>query len=1105
MFFSIRFKLLISALMVLALGVSFAQERAPVSQADVQSSLNRIEDAADLSEAAKQTSLDLLRRAATDLKSAEQFKVEAKRFSDTANGARSERDRIATELAATEPRTTAESMKSLSPEDLEAKLLSLKSEIVATRGELTQIQESTQLERNLALESLIDDARRSAASADDTLGDGARGGLQESVAQMAEASREQLRQARLDALQQRLLSRPVRLALMEDQAELLARDLGDLERSAADIQILLNQRRTANAESLVDRLTGQLSSLQAAPPPLRSFAEQNVELAQNLSSLLAYRYRAERDLSAYEDVLSALEAKTASLDRFLTLQQFESTASFGTALRRESDASRQTIDVSVTRDIAEKSLTASRVALFEIEERRPPYEDPGEVSLATTAGDSEQWAQATESALTNREDLLSQLRTNHRRHADELLTLLDLLARVSARSVAYRDLLNSHLFWIPSTEPFGFKGLAAATDSLEWILRPSHWNQVVDVVRKNLQNNSIQYVLGMLLFIASVLGRKALKHRLTEMEPRIGKVRTDRFRLTLIALGITFVLALPIPLLIFWFADLTKAFSGFASGLSTALLTAGTTLLFMEFFLQLVRQHGVAQVHFRWQASTLVLAQRVDRWLMAVLIPTVVVMVLLALEATPEIRDGMGRVTLVLLCFTITAAIYQLSKASRIRDDNGSEPSRLTVIGYPLLITTMGALVVLSLLGYHYTATQLLARVIQSMFTATAALLVYYILDRASNVYERRLALERLVAKRVAAAAQNADREAAEKSGEAIPEVVDSQEIDRHTISNQTSAVLRMVVWIGLIIALASIWRDLLPVGRSLNDWVIWQVSSDNPALQPQDITLWSLIVALSVLLVSFVAVKNLPGVLEVAILSRLKLAPGSGYAITTVVKYAILIIGAISITNLLGADWSKLQWLVAALGVGLGFGLQEIVANFVSGIIILFERPFRLGDTVTIGGQTGTVTKIQTRATTIVDWDRKELIIPNKSFVTNDFVNWTLSDATTRLIVPVGVAYGSDVQAALDSLLNVAKQNPKALDEPAPVALFLGFGDSSLSFELRVFTRSIADRLMLTHDLHLAIEKSFREQGIEISYPQRDVHLNATGPIEVSIKSESD
>jgi len=188
---------------------------------------------------------------------------------------------------------------------------------------------------------------------------------------------------------------------------------------------------------------------------------------------------------------------------------------------------------------------------------------------------------------------------------------------------------------------------------------------------------------------------------------------------------------------------------------------------------------------------------------------------------------------------------------------------------------------------------------------------------------------------------------------------------------------------------------------------------------------------------------------------------------------------------------------------VCIGFGLQEIVAKFVSGIFFLFERPFRLGDTVTIGGQSGTVTKIQTRATTIIDWDHKELIIPNKAFVTTDFVNWTLTDATTRLVIPVGIAYGSDVQLAIEILQNVARQSPKVLDEPAPAVLFLGFGDSSLSFEMRVFTRYIADRLLLTHEIHLAIEKSFRERGVEISYPQRDVHLSADRPLEVRIKSD--
>ncbi|HDL3362401.1 TPA: mechanosensitive ion channel, partial [Mannheimia haemolytica] len=144
------------------------------------------------------------------------------------------------------------------------------------------------------------------------------------------------------------------------------------------------------------------------------------------------------------------------------------------------------------------------------------------------------------------------------------------------------------------------------------------------------------------------------------------------------------------------------------------------------------------------------------------------------------------------------------------------------------------------------------------------------------------------------------------------------------------------------------------------------------------------------------------------------------------------------------GMSWSKLQWLLTALSVGLGFGMQEIFANFVSGIIILFERPMRIGDTITIGTYSGTVSKIRIRATTLVDFDGKEVIVPNKAFVTERLVNWALSSTATRIIVQVGVAYGSDLELVKRLLLQVAEENPKVLKDPQPRAYFLTFGAST-------------------------------------------------------------
>ena len=205
-----------------------------------------------------------------------------------------------------------------------------------------------------------------------------------------------------------------------------------------------------------------------------------------------------------------------------------------------------------------------------------------------------------------------------------------------------------------------------------------------------------------------------------------------------------------------------------------------------------------------------------------------------------------------------------------------------------------------------------------------------------------------------------------------------------------------------------------------------------------------------------------------------------------------------------LGIGWSKVQWLAAAVTVGLGFGLQEIFANFVSGLIILFERPVRVGDVVTLGNISGKVSRIQMRATTIIDWDRKELIIPNKEFVTGQVINWSLSDSILRIVIPVGIAYGSDTKLANDILLSIAQGHPNVLKEPEPSSRFVAFGDSSLNFELRIYIPDPDLFLETRHDLLMEIDQRFREAKIEIAFPHQDIHIRSL-PDQISIVSRSE
>jgi potassium efflux system protein len=179
-------------------------------------------------------------------------------------------------------------------------------------------------------------------------------------------------------------------------------------------------------------------------------------------------------------------------------------------------------------------------------------------------------------------------------------------------------------------------------------------------------------------------------------------------------------------------------------------------------------------------------------------------------------------------------------------------------------------------------------------------------------------------------------------------------------------------------------------------------------------------------------------------------------------------------------------------MGVGLGFGLQEIVANFVSGLILLAERPVRIGDVVTIGDVSGTVLRIRARATTVTDFENKEVIIPNKAFITGSVVNWTLTDRITRLTISIGVAYGSDIARVQDLLLGAVAAHPEVLRDPPPGAFLVAFADSALTFQISAFVDSLDKRQRVQHELGIAVERVLRESGISMPSPHLDLNIRS-------------
>lgn len=264
------------------------------------------------------------------------------------------------------------------------------------------------------------------------------------------------------------------------------------------------------------------------------------------------------------------------------------------------------------------------------------------------------------------------------------------------------------------------------------------------------------------------------------------------------------------------------------------------------------------------------------------------------------------------------------------------------------------------------------------------------------------------------------------------------------------------------------------------------------------------LIIALLVFMLAMAAARVLQRILIEKILPETRMEVGARHSLGAGVGYVGVVVAAALAVAVAGVDLTNIALVAGALSVGIGFGLQNIVNNFVSGLILLVERPINVGDWVVIGGKEGTVKRINFRATEIETFQRAAVVIPNAEIISSSVTNWTLKDRLGRIEIPVGVAYGSDTESVKASLLECAKAHSKVLRYPEPHVLFRNFGDSSLDFELRCFTGDVTERIVIESDIRFAIDKIFRERGIEIPFPQRVVHFApGHGPVMPKIESK--
>lgn len=853
----------------------------------------------------------------------------------------------------------------------------------------------------------------------------------------------------------------------------------------------LRREKTEQALAESERLRKQLTS---DLPLLQEQQQQNQALSIQLGALEEQIERVQDEQRDIDKSLSALGDLVNSVREQLEWLQISN--AYGENLRSKL----ADLPAYFPLEKLESAIVKARMAKYQYETEQDALKDPAQVSAQLLGNDGLALDRAQRSVLDNLLKARRQLLTRLNDTADTLIqeqTRLKLLySRQNSKIDEIRDLSASHLFWMPDVRPLSPAVLFGVPAALGLLLDPANWLQLPRAIAENSPMSLTLAGLGLL-----VLGWcwvKLARH-LTQysqyIAPRIGKVTQDKFSLTSRLLMRSLLAALPLPAMVLMLHGLLDGAwqYPFAVAVARGLGEIGFLLLALLLARHLSLDKGILILHFRWQKERVQRVWSQFRTLLLVLIPCFFVQGMASSYQEHAFYDTLGR-----LAF-IVGALWLLLFFARLNREklpltwgqaDMSKPHLLHHFIWNCLMLAPLLAVLGSLFGYFYTSRTLLRQLELSLLMGLGCLLVYYLAHRWMLIQRRRLAFDRAKSKRAEILAQR-EREEDDLSSE-IPDVVEEPELDLDTISAQSLGLVRTLLMLGFTMLVVVQWSDLNSAFSFLSNIEVWQVSSKVAGIeQLSAITLQDLMLTAFVFILTVVTARNLPGLMELSLLQHLSLSPGTGFALTTTSKYLVLLIGALTGFSMLGIDWSKTQWLVAALSVGLGFGLQEIFANFVSGLIILFEKPIRLGDTVTIRDLTGTVTKIKTRATTIVDWDRKEIIVPNKAFITEQFINWSLSDAITRVKLRIRIGLTQEPKRVQQLLEQCVRESTLVLDTPTPEVFLIEFTDSALIYEIRLYVNNMDHRMPITHEVHSLILEKLHSVGMHLPHQQIDIRMS--------------
>ena len=920
----------------------------------------------------------------------------------------------------------------------------------------------------------------------------------------AAASRALLASRRLRArnqtmsLQRELEAYDAERPLLPHRRELAAREvagrqarLSELE-AVADAFRLLDASQQANEARLRALQVGLTSAGRAgnASQVLLALARANNDLAVRRVSIVRMLDEAERQLADARTALADLGDRfERARDRVTAVGQ---TGAVGLILQRH----RATLpaDLARYRDegrVVQRQSRLTQEEMFDLDEQRVALADldtraAGLLAVPDAAPDepAEGVVRSVRGMLETQRTYLGLLFDDQARYFDTLVELGATYGELSRTGRSFLRFIDERVLWTRNAELLRWTDAVPAYEALVWLLGPTQWASLARSLSRDAARSPWPYGAMLGVGLVAALFWRRTRSALAACGRRAATATMRQYVPTVQGLALTLAVVVPGPALAWLLARRFEGLaddSGFAQALGAGFASVAIAIPPLEFLRQSARPHGLMAAHFLWPARAVALLRRHLNWFTAAVLPLVLLLGATSGLGNQAWEHSLGRIALLGLQVASAILLVRVLHPARgvfaeaVAANRSGWAHHLRSVWYSAAACLPLGLAGVALAGYVFAAEGLLRNMVESLWLATVLLVAYGMVSRWVLISRRTLAFR-----------QRRERARA-GDGDVVEPGPDLVQLDANT--------RRLIRTLGTVAALGGVWlvwSDMVPALSALDRVAVWPPGADPDAEGTLTLEHLGLVLVCGVLTAALA--RNVPALLEMLLL-RLPILPGSRYALTTISRYVLVFVGMLVVFGLVGVSWSSIQWLVAAVGVGLGFGLQEIFANVVSGLLLLVERPMRIGDTITVGGVTGTVTKIRIRATTIQDWDFRELVVPNKDLVTGHLLNWTLSDAANRVTVIVGVAYESDADQVTRVLQEIVAAEPLVLETPEATVTFEEFGDSALKFSIRAFVRDVEERLPVIHTLHSAIARRFRAERIEIAFPQMDIHVRSTVP----------